>query len=291
MMVERGRLDVDRRPPVGHRGLRPLPDLEGAERVVGITVGGIDGEHRPIMPQRPPRTRAGILPADAPRLGNLAHTVLSSGFQRIGHGGASALVAANTLASFDAAQEIGVDVIEFDVRARKGELVLAHTVFHGRRGAVVRLDRALAHLAGRRFAGIELNLDVKHVGCESVVLDALGRHRLLDRVVVSSQVPEVLRRTRALEPHVSLGISIGGRVARASRRWRDWRRAVLRGLGDGRWDAVMVQHRLIDPCLVDDVVARDGRLIAWTVNERAGIARLRRLGVHGVTSADPRLFA
>jgi glycerophosphoryl diester phosphodiesterase len=217
--------------------------------------------------------------------------VRSSLFQRIGHGGASALVAANTLASFDAAQEIGVDVIEFDVRARGGELVLAHTVFHARRGAAVRLDRALAHLAGRRFAGVELNVDVKHVGCESVVLDALRRHRLLDRTVVSSQVPDVLRRTRALEPRVSVGISIGGRVARASRRWRDWREGVLRGLADGRWDAVMLQHRLIDRGLVADIVARDGRLIAWTVNERAGIARLRELGVHGITSADPRLFA
>jgi hypothetical protein len=27
------------------------------------------------------------------------------------------------------------------------------------------------------------------------------------------------------------------------------------------------------------------------VNERAGIARLRALGVHGIATADPRLFA
>ena len=37
--------------------------------------------------------------------------------QRIGHGGASALARANTLASFDAACEIGIDMVEFDVRA------------------------------------------------------------------------------------------------------------------------------------------------------------------------------
>src|SRR5579875_1788708 len=40
----------------------------------------------------------------------------SYGCQRIGHGGASALAPANTLASFDAALELGVDMIEFDVR-------------------------------------------------------------------------------------------------------------------------------------------------------------------------------
>ncbi len=211
-------------------------------------------------------------------------------FQRIGHGGASALVTGNTLASFDAAQEIGVDVIEFDVRARGGELVLAHTVFHGRREAPVRLEPALAHLAGRRFAGIELNVDVKHLGCEAHLLSGLRAHGLLDRSVISSQVPGVVDRVRALEPRARVGISVGGRAARLSRRWRDWRHAVLSGLARGRWDAVMLQHRLIDGRLIEDVVTRDGLLFAWTVNERTGIDRLRALGVHGITSADPRLF-
>jgi glycerophosphoryl diester phosphodiesterase len=211
-------------------------------------------------------------------------------FQRIGHGGASALVPANTLASFDAAAEIGVDVIEFDVRAGGGELVLAHTVLHARRPATVRLVQALSHLSGRRFAGIELNVDLKHVGCEARVIEELRRHGLLDRALISSQVPEVLARVRALEPGAHLGVSVGGRLARASRRWRDWRAGVLAGLTDGRWDALMVQHRLIDPHLLEAVENRDGRLYAWTVNERAWIDRLRGLGVHGVTSADPRLF-
>jgi len=92
--------------------------------------------------------------------------------QRIGHGGASALVRGNTLASFDAAQEIGVDMVEFDVRSWRGELVLAHTVLHARRGRNVRLGEALSHLASRRFADIGVNLDVKHVGCEG---GAFGR--------------------------------------------------------------------------------------------------------------------
>ncbi|HZU40853.1 MAG TPA: glycerophosphodiester phosphodiesterase [Solirubrobacteraceae bacterium] len=215
---------------------------------------------------------------------------MPDGFQRIGHGGASALAPGNTLASFDAAQEIGVDVIEFDVRAGVGELVLAHTVFHARRAAAVRLGEALAHLSGRRFAGIELNVDVKHVGCESRVLEQLGRYGLLSRALISSQVPAVLDRVRALEPHARVGISIGGRAARASRRWRDWRAGVLAGLASGRWEAVMVQHRLIGPALLDEVRERDGALYAWTVNERAGIERLRGLGVHGIATADPRLF-
>ena len=82
---------------------------------------------------------------------------------------------ANTLASFDAALEIGVDMVEFDVRAWRGELVLAHTVLDAGRGGNVRLREALEHLSSRRFGGIGLNVDVKHVGCESALLDGLRR--------------------------------------------------------------------------------------------------------------------
>lgn len=213
------------------------------------------------------------------------------GFHRIGHGGASALVRGNTLASFDAALELGIDMVEFDVRGCRGELVLAHTIFHARRGGAVRLHDALAHLAGRRFTEVELNVDVKHVGCEAALLDELRSAGLLDRALLSSQVPAVLDRLRAHEPRVRTGISIGGRIARLSRRWSDWRAQVLAGLAEHRWDALMAQHRLVDAALLDDVAERDGLLYAWTVNERAAIADLRGLGVHGITTADPRLFA
>jgi glycerophosphoryl diester phosphodiesterase len=215
---------------------------------------------------------------------------LSRVCQRIGHGGASALAPANTLASFDAAREVGVDMVEFDVRAWGGELVLAHTVLRARRGNNVRLGDALAHLAGRRFRDVELNVDLKHVGCEAALLERLRQVSLLDRTLISSQVPAVIDRVRELEPRARVGISIGGRLARLSRRWRDWRAAALAGLHGGRWDALMAQHRLIDDELLCDVVDRGGRLYAWTVNERAAIASFKRLGVHGITTADPRLF-
>jgi glycerophosphoryl diester phosphodiesterase len=207
--------------------------------------------------------------------------------QRIGHGGASALAPANTLASFDAALAVGIDVVEFDVRAWQGELVLAHTVLHARRGGNVPLRHALNHLATR---DVELNVDVKHTGFEPALVAALRRAGVLHRTVISSQVAQVLDRVRALEPGARLGISVGGRVARLSRRWGDWRAQVLAGMHARRWDALMAQHRLIDRRLLDAVSDRGGLLYAWTVNERPGIERLQTLGVHGIATADPRLF-
>ena len=129
------------------------------------------------------------------------------------------------------------------------------------------------------------------VGCEPAVLDALRRHGLLDRTLISCQVSGVLDRVRALEPGAHTGISIGGRLARVSRRWRDWRAQVLTGLASRRWQVVMAQHRLVDAALLEDVAAGRGRLCAWTVNERPAIDRLRTLGIHGIVTGDPRLFS
>lgn len=209
---------------------------------------------------------------------------------RIGHGGASALAPANTLASFDAALEVGVDMVEFDVRAWRGELVLAHTILHARLGRNVRLHEALSHLSSPRFRDVELNVDIKHVGCEPALLEGLRTTGLLGRTLISSQVPAVVDRVRELEPDAKVGISVGGRLARRSRRWHDWRAQVLAGLKAKRWDALMAQHRLIEPGLVEQVVHHSGLLYAWTVNERLAIERLRGLGVHGIATADPRLF-
>jgi glycerophosphoryl diester phosphodiesterase len=217
--------------------------------------------------------------------------VTGRAFERIGHGGASALAPANTLASFDAAHDVGIDTVEFDLRAWSGELVLAHTVLHARRGSNVRLRDALEHLRARRFADVGLNVDLKHGGCERALLEGLRGAGLTDRTLICSQVPGVLDLVRALEPRVRVGVSIGGRMARLSRRWNGWREQVLAGLESRRWDALMAQHGLIDPGLLEEVLARHGMLYAWTVNERLAIDRLRALGVHGIATADPRLFA
>lgn len=110
------------------------------------------------------------------------------GFHRIGHGGASALARGNTLASFDAAVEIGIDMVEFDVRACGRELVLAHTLLHARRSGNVRLRDAITHLSSPKFADVGLGVDLKHVGCEPAALEALELASLLDRALLCSQV-------------------------------------------------------------------------------------------------------
>jgi glycerophosphoryl diester phosphodiesterase len=51
-----------------------------------------------------------------------------------------------------------------------------------------------------------------------------------------------------------------------------------------------VRHDTVTGELIEVVHAREGRVYAWTVNNRAGIERMRALGVDGVITDDPRLF-
>ena len=59
----------------------------------------------------------------------------------------------------------------------------------------------------------------------------------------------------------------------------------------GRCDALMAHWRLVTPRLVKAVREAGGELYVWTVDDGRRIARLEKLGVTGVITNDPRLFA
>ena len=53
----------------------------------------------------------------------------------------------------------------------------------------------------------------------------------------------------------------------------------------------MAHWRLVSPALVRAVRGAGGELYVWTVDELERIAQLEALGVTGVITNDPRLFA
>ena len=153
------------------------------------------------------------------------------------------------------------------------------------------LDEALAHLRQPRFADLELNVDVKSSGCEAEIVEALRRHGLAERALVSSRIVPVLDRFKQIDSRVQTGISVGGRLARHQQHWPNWRKAVLDALAGGRFDAIMANHKLVGQALVDAVRERDADIYCWTVDSRPILERLESLEVSGITTNDPRLFA
>jgi glycerophosphoryl diester phosphodiesterase len=228
--------------------------------------------------------------------------------RRVGHKGADHIAPGNTAASFDAALAAGVDMIEFDVlpeRVDGGRLVLAHDYEDAAGRVPLTLEAGLDHLAGQGFAGLELDVDLKLPGYEAAVLDALRERGLVGRALICSQYPRSLRLLRALEPAVRLGWSVP-RLRHDPFRSRAMTLPALAGLQVGRrglpgraaralrashCDAIMTHWRFVTPRLVRTVRDAGGELYVWTVDDAAHIRALEALGVDGVITNDPRLFA
>jgi len=231
--------------------------------------------------------------------------------RRVGHKGADLIAPGNTPASFDAALEAGVDMIEFDVLPEHsdgtGALWLAHDYVAARRvdPAPPTLEEGLAHLAGTTFDGIELDVDLKLPGYELRVLEALREHGMADRALVSSQYLRSLQLLRGAAPRLRLGWSVP-RLTRDPTRSpltlapalvmlqvykRILPRQAASAIATLRLDALMAQWRLVTAGLVRAVHEAGAELFVWTVDDAAQIARLEELGVDGVITNDPRLFA
>jgi glycerophosphoryl diester phosphodiesterase len=196
---------------------------------------------------------------------------------RIGHRGAAALAPENTIASIRAAVEAGVDGVEFDVRPG---LVIAHD--RGRKGPT--LPEFLAEVREVVAADALLIVDLKRAGYEAEVLAACRSAGVADRCIFSTSEFAALARLNEVA-RTSATLSAGRAWLLPGRRTP----AVAMYARSGALDAT-VRHDTVTEELVDAVHARGGRVYAWTVNSRDGIAQMRALDVDGVITDDPRLF-
>ena len=224
---------------------------------------------------------------------------------RVGHKGAGHVAPGNTVESFQAALEAGVDMIEFDVLPLDGVLVVAHDREEADERTPLTLDQGLDHFAGEAYAGVELDVDLKLPGYEREVVEGLRARGLDSRALISSTYPASLRVIGQIAP----GLRRGWSVPRARRDYTKslllavpaygalrWIRSGLpakaaRAIRRGECEAVMVHRLLVSRLLVARVREAGGQLYVWTVDDAAEIAELEQLGVDAVITNDPRLFA
>lgn len=224
--------------------------------------------------------------------------------KRVGHKGADLVAPGNTFASFEAALQHGVDMIEFDVLPLPdGRLVLAHDYEDAFERECATLEEGLDHFAGEAYNGVELDVDLKLPGYEREVVEGLLERGLAGRALISSQYVASLDRIDELSPRIRRGWSVP-RVRRDYTKTRlapivygvaafmraQLPHAAARMLRGGRCEAVMAHWMLVSPRLVSAVHGGGGQLYVWTVDEPEHIAHLDKLGVDGVITNDPRLF-
>lgn len=243
---------------------------------------------------------------------------------RIGHKGADAIVAGNTLESFAAAVAAGADVVELDVlrpradfpggnwsRAPAGpapsehELVVAHDWGDAERRTPLTLDAALDAFTRPPLDRTRFDLDLKIRGREDELVAALRGRGLIDRAMASTMEVASLRWLLEHEPALERGWTL-------PRVGRDWSRSpwlrplflagsaslrtrlpsIVRSRAPelGVW-AVWVYHPLITRRLIETAGAVGVEVLAWTVDDAGRAAELAALGVGGIVSNDPRLLA
>jgi glycerophosphoryl diester phosphodiesterase len=230
----------------------------------------------------------------------------SSVYRRVGHKGADAITEGNTLESFDAAVKHGVDMIELDVlRNREGRFVIAHDPGEIRTRRPLELTEALDAFLEPPLDQVEIDCDLKLPGREAELAGALSGRGLVERAMVSTMEVSSLQKLRLLEPDLRLGWTY-------PKTRRDWTQhgwavpAVAAGLAAMRRrfpktllqrapeldvDAAWTYHQLVTPKLVEAAEEVGVELICWTVDDLDRMVELLEMGVHGVCSNDPRLFA
>lgn len=206
----------------------------------------------------------------------------------------------NTLEAFAAAEKLGAECIELDVRitaddrlvvfhdatlarlAGRGERVEDLTrdqllsVRLGRGYAMPTLDDVLGAIGDGMLFDIEIKSDAfgRYNRIADRVVDCVRRHDAVDRCLVSSFDPFVLLRSRRLEPRLRIGYLFFRRLAAELTR-------LVRPYAVHP-EASMVTH--------DSVLAwrRRGYAIhAWTVDSSHGLRRLHTLGIDAVCTNRP----
>jgi glycerophosphoryl diester phosphodiesterase len=221
---------------------------------------------------------------------------------KVGHRGAPALARENTLESIAAAADHGVDAVELDVIARlDGTVVLAHSPDAGDGADVPTLDEALAFVADRRLG---VQIDLKGVGHERAIVDAVRRHGLLDRSFASTASVASLLALRAAEPKLRRALTYpeDRYGLTAHRALRPAVRPTLAGLQRllpprlPRWlrrvgaSAATLNWTVVSRAAIRRCHALGVAVFVWTVDDRVLAERLSQLGADGIITNDPRIF-
>jgi glycerophosphoryl diester phosphodiesterase len=222
---------------------------------------------------------------------------------RIGHRGAAALAPPNTIAAVEAALALGVDLVELDVLGRPDRtLVLGHS-HRELEAEPVSLEEVFAFLA-EQSPQTGLLADVKGAGFERELVEGLRRHDLVGRTVASTYRLETLLTLRRLEPSLTCSrtyppgrLHLGGRrtfvpivgpVRLGMRLTLPYRIGAIVGEADA--SATTLDYRLVTRAVVERCHSLGVAVLAWTVNDRAVLRKLDRIGVDGVITDDPRIF-
>jgi glycerophosphoryl diester phosphodiesterase len=216
----------------------------------------------------------------------------------IGHRGAKREQPENTLPAFRRAFERGADAVELDVHATADGVVVVHhdASAHSKAGGLITIADAhwdavqtvefaggagiprLSDVLDATPSGARVYVEIKGRGIEALVAATIRESRA--RCAVHSFDHASISLMRDLAPEIPRGVLFEDRVPDLAELMR------RTGARD-----VWPHWPLVDAALIETVHALGGRVICWTVNDRAAAERLASAGVDGLCGDDVRVFA
>jgi glycerophosphoryl diester phosphodiesterase len=222
------------------------------------------------------------------------------GWLRTAHRGAPTVAPGNSLRAIRAAADLEVDMVEVDIhRTADGHLVLWHDdviVIDGRRIDLATATRAAIQAVdigqGERIITLVDGLEaVRGRAALLIDLKADGLAEQIVETVRACDAPSVavcghfwasLREIKRRAPEIGTSLTLD----------RAWQRQHGGGVIERiDTDAVTVDWRIVDPPFVARCHARGLAVLAWTVDDLPLMRRLLAMGVDGLTSNRPDLFA
>lgn len=219
----------------------------------------------------------------------------------IGHKGANKSEPENTLRSFRKAIELQADYIELDVQVSKdGEIVVIHdyeisklTNHHGyvkemTLDELKQLDMGegekiptLQEVIKLAQGKIGLQIEIKVIDIGQKIIEMLRETNLTKSTIISSFIHNELLKIKKIYPEIKLGALISERISDPRDLTKAFKRVIRKDLF-----AVHPHFSGVDEELVDFAHDNNLKVNVWTVNERADIKRLIKLGVDGLITDD-----
>lgn len=221
---------------------------------------------------------------------------------KLGHRGASGQLPENSLAAFRRAMELGADGVELDMQgcAGGGAIVLHDETLERTVQAEGRADeRTLEQLESLKLRGLDepppqlpdvihalgrqayIFIELKTRSCAGPVAEVMGvfQRRGYERLVAIGFDAPTLRDVKTRLPGAALGLSF--------EKIDEQSVAEAKKLGA---TYILPHHAHVTAELVAQAHQAGLKLVAWTVNEPADIARLAKLGVDGLIGDYPERF-
>ncbi|MDI6592090.1 MAG: glycerophosphodiester phosphodiesterase family protein [Patescibacteria group bacterium] len=215
----------------------------------------------------------------------------------LGHRGCAGLEPENTIRAFKRALDLGVDLIEFDVRMTKDKkLVVIHDEKLDRttNGKGFVRDFAFEEIKkldagkGEKIPSFEetLNLlksekpiiviEIKEPQITEKILKIIKKENLENKVLIVSFWHNILNKIKEIEPEIKTGAILAGRPMN-----------LVSTAKAAKSKLLCLRHEFIDEELVKNCHRKGIEINAWTVNELKDIERMIKLGIDIISSDYP----